>query len=130
MLLLLNLSNALANLFRFLPASGSNGSFILCLILPQLDYKPKHFGINCLITLMIIEHRVIWCQNLVDNLSDVYRNRRREMPQRPIVNDGIITCKYGVPTCNLHVNHMLKETKLNKTKQNKNSSSSSMPSQL
>lgn len=50
MLLLLNLSNALAMLFRFLPASGSNGSFVLCLILPQLDYKPKHLGIKCLIS--------------------------------------------------------------------------------
>ena len=29
-------------------------------------------------------NKIIWCQNLVDNLSPVYSNRRRESPQRPI----------------------------------------------
>lgn len=70
------------------------------------------------------EYRIIWCQNLVDNLTDVYRNRRREMPQRPIVKDGIITCSYGVDTCSLHVTHMSKETKTNEIKQNEKSISS------
>ena len=27
--------------------------------------------------------RVIWCQNLVNNVSDVYKNRKREIPQKP-----------------------------------------------
>jgi len=79
------------------------------------------------------EYKIIWCRNLVDNLADVYRNRRRELPQKPIVKDGIITCNYGVTTCSLHVNtselhvnHMSKETKLNETKLKEKSSSSSM----
>jgi DnaD/phage-associated family protein len=29
-------------------------------------------------------HRIIWSQNLVNNLATVYQNRRRELPQRPI----------------------------------------------
>lgn len=29
-------------------------------------------------------HRIIWSQNLVDNLADVYKNRKRELPQKPI----------------------------------------------
>jgi len=33
------------------------------------------------------ESRIIWCQNLVDNLEDVYKNRRRDKPQKPIVTD-------------------------------------------
>ena len=29
------------------------------------------------------DHRIIWCQNLVDNLADVYKNRKRDPPQKP-----------------------------------------------
>jgi len=32
--------------------------------------------------------KLIWCQNLVDNLSEVYKNRRREIPKKPIVTDN------------------------------------------
>ncbi len=28
---------------------------------------------------------LIWCQHLVDNVAEVYKNRRREIPQRPII---------------------------------------------
>ena len=28
--------------------------------------------------------KLIWCQKLVDNFADVYKNRRREIPQKPI----------------------------------------------
>jgi hypothetical protein len=28
--------------------------------------------------------RVIWCQHLVDNLADVYKNRKRPLPQKPV----------------------------------------------
>ena len=27
--------------------------------------------------------KVIWCQNLINNLEDVYHNRKREVPQKP-----------------------------------------------
>lgn len=30
--------------------------------------------------------KVIWCQNLVDNITDVYKNRRALIPQKPSVN--------------------------------------------
>lgn len=50
------------------------------------------------------QHKIVWCQNLVNNLADVYRNRRREIPQRPeiITKDGIttiVTSNYTVTTC-------------------------------
>ncbi|GAJ18569.1 unnamed protein product, partial [marine sediment metagenome] len=31
------------------------------------------------------ESKLIWCQKLVDNVSDVYKNRRREIPQKPVI---------------------------------------------
>ena len=32
------------------------------------------------------QDNIIWCQNLVNNIADVYKNRRRAIPQKPIVN--------------------------------------------
>lgn len=37
------------------------------------------------------KHHVIWCQNLVDNVSNVYENRRRESPQKPIIEGSNIS---------------------------------------
>ena len=38
------------------------------------------------------EAKLIWCQNLVDNLSEVYKNRRREAPLKPMfTKDNRIT---------------------------------------
>ena len=34
--------------------------------------------------------RVIWCQKLVDNVAEVYKNRRRERPQKPIISHGVL----------------------------------------
>ena len=34
------------------------------------------------------ESKLIWCQKLVDNVADVYKNRRREIPQKPITTKG------------------------------------------
>jgi len=28
--------------------------------------------------------RIIWCQNLVNNITDAYRNRKRPMPEKPV----------------------------------------------
>lgn len=28
-------------------------------------------------------HNIIWCQNLVDNVAEAYKNRKREVPQKP-----------------------------------------------
>ena len=52
-------------------------------------------------------NRIIWCQNLVDNLAEVYRNRRREMPLKPLstpiklISTGrnpITTVEIAIPT--------------------------------
>jgi len=46
------------------------------------------------------EERVIWCQNLVNNLADVYRNRRRRLPEKPIttVKKVITTGRNAITT--------------------------------
>ena len=31
--------------------------------------------------------KLIWCQNLVNNVSDVYKNRKRELPQKPLTTN-------------------------------------------
>ena len=31
--------------------------------------------------------KLIWCQKLVDNIGEVYKNRRRETPQKPLITD-------------------------------------------
>jgi len=47
--------------------------------------------------------RVIWCQNLVDNVSEVYKNRRREIPQKPVIADGhCVVC--GITIVDKHSN--------------------------
>ena len=39
------------------------------------------------------DSKLIWCQNLVDNLSEVYKNRRRAAPPKPIPTGSYcITC--------------------------------------
>jgi len=64
------------------------------------------------------ESKVIWCQNLVDNVADVYKNRRREIPQKPIItgNNRITTGSNTKTTGSLSVE--IPQTKLNKTKLN------------
>ena len=69
--------------------------------------------------------KVIWCQKLVDNVSEVYKNRRREIPQKPIITDrkALTTVDNG----NLPVEipqSKVKKSKLNKTKGDKTTSSS------
>jgi hypothetical protein len=44
------------------------------------------------------QSRVIWCQNLVNNLSEVYKNRNRSLPQKPIVKN-----KNAITTPNLPI---------------------------
>lgn len=41
----------------------------------------------------IWQSKLIWCQNLVNNLADVYKNRRQELPQKPVStgNNAITT---------------------------------------
>ena len=44
--------------------------------------------------------KVIWCQKLTDNLTSVYKNRRREIPLRPLVtnNNEITTSSTPITT--------------------------------
>ena len=60
--------------------------------------------------------KVIWCQKLVDNISDVYKNRRREIPQMPIItnHNGITTEKKAITTGG-STQRKLKETKRDNT---------------
>ena len=46
------------------------------------------------------ESKLIWCQKLVDNVSDVYKNRRREIPPIPVStnHNGVTTEKKGITT--------------------------------
>ena len=46
------------------------------------------------------ESKLIWCQNLVNNFSDVYKNRRREIPKKPLITKekAITTGKKAITT--------------------------------
>ena len=44
------------------------------------------------------ERKVIWCENLVQNIADVYKKRGRQPPPKPIIADsnGITDTKIGI----------------------------------
>jgi len=61
------------------------------------------------------DSRVIWCQKLVDNVADVYKNRRREIPQIPLnTNHNGITTSDNAITTGGSTQRKLKEIKVNK----------------
>ena len=62
------------------------------------------------------ESKVIWCQKLVDNVADVYKNRRREIPQIPIStnHNEITTDEKGLATGG-STQSKLKESRVNKS---------------
>lgn len=62
--------------------------------------------------------KVIWCQNLVDNVADVYKNRRREIPLKPIITsrNQITTTQKAILSPNPPV--VIPQIKLNDTKLN------------
>ncbi len=68
------------------------------------------------------EKRVIWVQNLVDNIADVYRNRLTDLPLKPSLNgekpqpEGIVDEIIEVSDTS-NTQTKLKETKSNKTKE-------------
>lgn len=68
----------------------------------------------------LYENNVIWVQNLVDNLGDVYDRRTTGKPSKPCYCDHKLICK-GITVNNNEVNvNNNPQTKLNKTKQNNN----------
>jgi len=64
------------------------------------------------------DSKLIWCQKLVNNIADVYKNRRREIPQIPInTNHNEITTDNNAITTGGGTQSKLK--KVNKIKVNK-----------
>ncbi len=91
----------------------------------KLHLKPERL-IEILDKLALLEaidrdlwsYRVIWCQNLVNRLADVYKKRKQELPNKPIVTD---TRNHDINTRNHDINTRkpTKESKVNKSKVNK-----------
>jgi len=60
------------------------------------------------------ESRIIWCQKLVDNIADVYKNRNRPVPERPIsTTDNSVSSKKPPVSSANNPQSKVKETKLN-----------------
>lgn len=36
----------------------------------------------------LLEKKVIWCENFVEGIEDVYRKRKRNRPQKPVIDNG------------------------------------------
>jgi len=70
------------------------------------------------------QSRVIWCQHLVDNLADVYRNRRRELPQKPVItSDNPITTPINSITTLRSTQSRVNKSRVNKNKEYSSNSS-------
>jgi hypothetical protein len=72
------------------------------------------------------QDRVIWCQNLVDNVSDVFKRRKNDLPQKPIIvdindiNDGNNTINVNNKPINVSTSRIIvKQRKEKKRKENK-----------
>jgi len=63
--------------------------------------------------------RLIWCQNFVDNIADVYKNRRAKLPSRPVITErNPVTTTNNSITTSDNTQSKVKETK-EKTKEKK-----------
>ena len=62
------------------------------------------------------DSKLIWCQKLVDNVSDVYKNRRRDLPQKPVITSGnrITTKDNAIPTSSKSVESTQSKVKYSK----------------
>lgn len=68
------------------------------------------------------QNKVIWCQGLIDNVLDVFKRRKSDIPQRPINLINVNTNSINVNNKSINVNKKpinAPQTKLNKTKLNK-----------
>ncbi len=64
------------------------------------------------------ESKLIWCQKLVDNIAEVYKNRRREIPQKPTITAlNEITTDDNDLTTGESTQSKLKETKVKEKKE-------------
>lgn len=63
------------------------------------------------------KHRLIWCQELVDSIADVYKNRRRPIPARPTTTEqNAITTDDNALTTGESTQSKVKKSKVNNTK--------------
>lgn len=66
----------------------------------------------------LYQHGCLWCQNFVDRLDDVYRRRREETPQKPvIVNNNVVSVNI-VSTETALLSEETPQSKVNKSKVN------------
>ena len=73
------------------------------------------------------QSKLVWCQNLVNNLADVYKNRRREIPQKPIITgNNVITTENNGITTDDNPQSKVKESKLNEIKEEETKESVSL----
>ena len=64
------------------------------------------------------EQGIIWCQKLVDNIADVYKNRRREIPSKPLSTGlKLITTPPKLITTGVNTQSKVKEIKGKETKE-------------
>jgi len=62
--------------------------------------------------------KVIWCQKLVDNIADVYKNRRREIPQKPVSTNNIpFPTEDNSKTTDDNPQSKVKESKVNNSRE-------------
>ncbi len=96
-------NNGYAVWFKLLEKlSASEGHYIDCRNHMRWQLLIAYFGVDEITTIEILKllveieaidkelwgSRVIWCQNLVNNVADVYKNRRREIPQKPLITNN------------------------------------------
>lgn len=83
------------------------------------------------------DSKVIWCQNFINNIADVYKNRKTKAPQKPSLNsfyehkheqeivstsDNSSTQELSAQPTNINRQSKVKETKVKETKGNNSSS--------
>lgn len=68
----------------------------------------------------LFEKNVIWSQNFVDNVADVYNRRKQEIPKKPIVADNnIVIDDNNLNNDSNNRQSKVKESIVNKSKENK-----------
>jgi len=65
----------------------------------------------------LLAKKVIWCENFVKGIEDVYRKRRQNRPQKPVIDDGNPTTP--VVSATETPQSKVKETKVNNNKEKK-----------
>lgn len=117
--------------------TSTDGHYIDCRNPVKWQLFISYLGINEITTVEILKilveignidaklwnNKIIWCQSLVDNISDVYKNRRREIPSKPVITDNkpITTDNNPINSDNTSNNQITtKQSKVDKSKVDKN----------